>query len=118
MPGGLAEVGETLDEAAKREVEEETQLLLERVVFNRYHEIIRWDSEGAVERHYVLAMFVGYSDAGVAVAGDDAEAVEWFSLDELKDIPLTDKTEEFVRESLIFLPKVRPCGSGPDPELT
>ena len=59
------EVGETLQQAAIREVWEETQLKLDKLIFNRTHEIIMRDLAGEVERHFVLAMFVGRSDAGV-----------------------------------------------------
>lgn len=103
MPGGLVEIGETLEQAALREVREETRLELDRVVFNRYHEIIMRDATDTVERHYVLAMFVGRSNGGLAVAGDDAAAVEWFTLDDLNGVPLTGNTALFARESLAFV---------------
>ena len=98
------EVGETLQQAALREVREETQLILPRVVFNRYHEIILKDDEDRIRLHYVLAMFVGISPAGEAVAGDDAGAVAWYEIDDLTNLPLTGSTDTFVEESLKFLP--------------
>lgn len=106
MPGGLVETGERLEQAAIREVREETSLELTSVVFNRFHEIIMYDEKNAVERHFVLAMFVGISPDGEAVAGDDAAAVEWYTLDQLTTLPLTGKTEVFAHESLKLLPKV------------
>lgn len=110
MPGGLVEVGESLEQAALREVQEETQLILPKVVFNRFHELIRRDDEGLIQMHYVLAMFVGVSEAGEAVAGDDAAEVEWFRLDDLANVPLTGSTELFARESLAFLPQLKATG--------
>ena len=107
MPGGVVEVGESLEQAALREVQEETQLILPKVVFNRFHELVRHDEDGRVQMHYVLAMFVGVSDTGEAIAGDDAAAVDWFTLDELANIPLTGSTELFAHESLQFLPGLR-----------
>ena len=107
MPGGVVEVGETLEQAALREVQEETQLILPKVVFNRFHELVRRDDDGRVQMHYVLAMFVGVSDTGEAIAGDDAAAVDWFALDDLASVPLTGSTELFARESLQFLPGLR-----------
>ena len=106
MPGGMVEVGEKLEQAALREVLEETGLVLPRIVFNRCHEIIMKDKAGDVERHFVLAMFVGISDAGEATAGDDAAAVEWFTIDDLENVALTGQTMTFVRESLVYLPKL------------
>ena len=107
MPGGLVEVGESLEQAALREVREETQLILPRVVFNRFHELVRHDDAGRVQMHYVLAMFVGVSDDGEAIAGDDAAEVQWFSLEDLTNVPLTGSTELFARESLAFLPGLK-----------
>ena len=104
MPGGLVEIGEPLEQAALREVREETQLILPQVAFNRFHELIRRDDEGRIHMHYVLAMFVGISTHGDAVAGDDAAAVAWYTIDDLKDLPLTGSTDIFVQESLKFLP--------------
>lgn len=106
MPGGVVEVGETLEEAARREVQEETGLILNKIVFNRNHEIIRKDAEGLIEMHYVLAMFVAQSLSGKAVAGDDAADVGWFRLEELDSLPLTAHTKRFAEESLLLLPKL------------
>ncbi len=103
MPGGMAEVGETLDDAAKREVLEETGLKLNRVVFNRFHEIIRRDDEDRVSMHFVLAMYIAISNEGDAVAGDDAADVRWFSMEDLQSYSLTDQTEKFILESKSFL---------------
>ena len=99
MPGGLVELGETLEEAASRELEEETRLVPDRLVFNRFHEIIMRDDGEGVERHFVLAMFAGTSARGLAVAGSDAAATMWATMDELAALPLTRSTERFVRES-------------------
>ena len=107
MPGGLVETGEHLEQAAIREVREETGLELTDLTFNRFHEIILYDSNKVVERHFVLAMFVGVSETGDAVAGDDAAAVEWYTLDQVSNLPLTGSTEQFVLESLAFLPDLR-----------
>ena len=103
MPGGLAEVGETLEEAARREVEEETRLVAERLVFNRLHEIILRDAEGRAERHFVLAMFAGIAPRGLAVAGTDASAVAWVRPGEMDALPLTRNTRTFVREAHALL---------------
>jgi len=107
MPGGLVEAGERLEEAAIREVCEETGLVVSNLVFNRFFEIITHDGNRKVERHYVLAMFATRSVSGTPIAGDDAAAVGWFALEELAHIPLTGQTETFARESLELLTRRR-----------
>lgn len=99
MPGGLVEVGETLEQAAIREVKEETALIVSELVFNKNHEIIMPDQEGKIEIHYVLAMFATNQVVGDAVAGDDAADVRWFKLEELQTVPLTGNTLQFAKES-------------------
>jgi len=103
MPGGMVETGETLEKAAIREVHEETGLVIEKLAFNRFHEIIRHDAENRIEMHFVLAMFAAHSEHGEAVAGDDAAAVGWYTLQETKSLSLTDMTTTFLSESRALL---------------
>ncbi|MGI9353890.1 MAG: NUDIX hydrolase [Rhizobiaceae bacterium] len=104
MPGGMVEAGETLAQAAIREVREETQLVIENPIFNRFHEIIRHDAENRIELHIVLAMFAARHEHGAdAVAGDDAADVGWYTLEDAARLPLTPQTEIFLRESLDLL---------------
>ena len=103
MPGGLVEVGETLEQAVIREVKEETNLDISDIKFNRFHEIIMRGDKDEVEMHYVLAMFVTPNAVGEAHAGDDAADVGWFTLEQLKTLPLTGDTLEFASESLRLL---------------
>ena len=103
MPGGMVEVGETLEQAAIREVKEETALIVSDLAFIRNHEIIMRDVADKVEIHYVLAMFAAKNVSGAAIAGDDAADVRWFTLDELQTVPLTGNTLQFAEESLRLL---------------
>src|SRR5471030_937969 len=54
MPGGVVEAGETLFEAVKREVREETALEIEPVALAGHREAILRDEDGKVERHFVI----------------------------------------------------------------
>jgi mutator protein MutT len=84
FPGGRVEPGETLEEAARRELFEETGLTAEGF---EVHEVLDVESAtaGAV---YRLTVFRATYVSGEPVAGDDAETAGWFTLDEMAALPV------------------------------
>jgi ADP-ribose pyrophosphatase YjhB (NUDIX family) len=77
LPGGKVEAGETLEEAALRELEEEVGVKARLIGFNRHVEIFGRDAQGLVTHHFVVANFVGAWLSGEAIAGPEAGAVMW-----------------------------------------
>ena len=77
LPGGLVEAGETMQEAALRELREEVQVEARIVAFNRHVEWIDRDDAGKVLRHYVIASFVGEWVAGAGAPGPEAHEIVW-----------------------------------------
>ena len=76
IPGGLIEIGETLQEAVVRETREETGLEVEPIelveLLDRIHR-----EEGRVRYHYVIADYLCRVVGGTLAAADDAAAVRW-----------------------------------------
>ena len=92
LPGGAVETGETLEEAVRREVLEETGLTLGPVRQFEIFERIMRDAEGRPEYHYVLIDFICESASGALCAASDASACRWAAERELAAYPMTEGT--------------------------
>ncbi len=77
LPGGLVEAGETIEEAALRELQEEVGVQARIVGFNRHVQRIDRDEQGRVRHHFVVASFVGVWTGGEATTGPEAGEVRW-----------------------------------------
>jgi len=90
LPGGFMELGETPENAGLRELKEETGLsgkieMLLGVTTNP-------------SKNYNTVLMTGFlikSYEGIPIAGDDAEDVNWFSLEELPEVAF-DSHKRFI----------------------
>jgi mutator protein MutT len=97
IPGGALELGETLRQAAVREVLEEAGLLVEPAdLLGVYDRVVR-DAEDRVLYHYVLVDFLCRSAGGDLQAAGDAADARWFKKRELSDLSLAKDTAEVIQ---------------------
>jgi 8-oxo-dGTP diphosphatase len=99
IPGGAVEVGESLEEALKRELEEETGLQVEVGPLVEVVERILPDDKGLVEYHYVILDYLCFADLKEPRAGSDAAEARWVPFEELSTAGLTPDTEAVVRRA-------------------
>ncbi len=100
LPGGAVEVGESLEAAITREVEEECGLDVRVGLAVDVFDRILLDAAGRVEYHFVLVDYVCRPRGGQLRAGSDVDAVTIADASALEPYKLTDKALEVIGRAL------------------
>ncbi|MFO7964600.1 MAG: NUDIX hydrolase [Desulfobacterales bacterium] len=96
VPGGRVELGETLQEAAEREVLEETGISVKAGDPVYVFDMISRDENAAIEYHFVIVDVSADYLSGEIKAGDDAVDARWVRPDEMRDLGVSERTIRLV----------------------
>ncbi len=83
FPGGKIEFGEATEQAAVRELREETGVIAHATETFTALDAMETAADGTVTRHFVLIGVLCRWFSGDPVADDDAMEARWFTFDEL-----------------------------------
>ena len=96
MPGGKQEWGETLHEAAHREIMEETGVTIANLKLVDVVDGLMREPDGTLSRHLTLIDYRADWVAGEPRAGDDAQDARWVPLAELPSYKLWSETTRVI----------------------
>jgi 8-oxo-dGTP diphosphatase len=92
LPGGAQQLGESLADAARREVLEETGVTVDLGDVIATVDSIERDADGRVRYHYTLVDFAAEAQTAVLAPGDDAADARWFEPHQIEGLGLWSET--------------------------
>lgn len=102
IPGGRVEIGESLQDAAEREILEETGITIQALEPVYTFDYIERDGSAPPRFHYVIIDLAADYISGKIRAGDDAAEARWVAAEELADINVSSKTRHLLKTRFDF----------------
>ena len=96
LPGGAQHLGEGAQDAARRELLEETGITVGPLLLADVIDAVTHDAAGAVRFHYTIVDYCAEWLAGEPQAGDDVSAAIWARPEDLPKYALTPEAEAVI----------------------
>jgi len=109
IPGGLVELGETIEQTVIREVKEETGLEVEKPKHIDVVDNVVRDDNSEIKYHFVIIDYFVKLKGGTLEARNDAEELRWVPLTDVEKHDLTKTFREFFQRNRQNLEKLNSC---------
>lgn len=109
IPGGLVELGESVEQTVIREVKEETNLDVEKPEHIGVVDKVDLDENGKVRYHFVIIDYFVKLKGGDLRASSDAAELKWVAVDEIEKLELTPTFRAFFQRNRKKLEKLNSC---------
>lgn len=100
LPGGMLELGETLEAGVAREIEEETGLIVTVGPVVEVFDRILLDDDAKVRYHFVLIDYICEVRGGTLQAGSDVEAAEFVAPADVDRYVATEKARDVIHKAI------------------